>query len=434
MGNIVAIVGRPNVGKSTLFNRLTESRKAIVHETSGVTRDRHYGTSEWNGKLFHVIDTGGFLSNSADIFEEEIKKQVLIAIEEADIILLLVDVETGITSPDEALARILRRSDKKVMLVVNKVDQHNRQYEANEFYKLGLGDIYPISSINGSGTGELLDELVKFLPDEISEEEIILPRFAIVGRPNVGKSSLLNALMGEERNIVTPISGTTRDTVYTRYNKYKHDFYLVDTAGLRKKGKVNENLEFYSVMRAITAIENSDICLLLIDAELGFEGQDQNILHLIQRNRKGIVLLVNKWDLVEKGTNTAKIFEEKIRQKIAPFQDIPIVFTSATSKIRLQKILDTAVEVHTNRTQRIPTSKLNQVVLEAVAAHHPPSHRGQEVKIKYATQLPTLAPSFAMFCNYPQHIKDPYKRYLENKLRENFKLSGVPIQIFFRKK
>ena len=434
MGNIIAIVGRPNVGKSTLFNRLTESRKAIVHETSGVTRDRHYGTSEWNGKLFHVIDTGGYLSSSEDIFEEEIKKQVLIAIEESEIILFLVDVETGITSPDEALAKILRRTDKKVMLVVNKVDQHDRQYEANTFYKLGLGDIYPISSINGSGTGELLDELVTFLPDEIHEEEIVLPRFAIVGRPNVGKSSLINALLGEERNIVTPISGTTRDTVYTRYNKYKHDFYLVDTAGLRKKGKVNENLEFYSVMRAITAIENSDVCLLLIDAELGFEGQDQNILHLIQRNRKGIVLLVNKWDLVEKDTNTAKIFEEKIRQKIAPFQDIPIVFTSALSKIRLQKILDTAVEVYTNRIQRIPTSKLNRIVLEAVAAHHPPSHRGQEVKIKYATQLPTLAPSFAMFCNYPQHIKDPYKRYLENRLRENFKLSGVPIQIFFRKK
>ncbi len=434
MGNIVAIVGRPNVGKSTLFNRLTESRKAIVHETSGVTRDRHYGTSEWNGKLFHVIDTGGFLSNSEDIFESEIKKQVLIAIEEADIILLLVDVETGITSPDEALAKILRRSDKKVMLVVNKVDQHERQYEANTFYKLGLGDIYPISSINGSGTGDLLDELVKFLPDELHEEESVLPRFAIVGRPNVGKSSLLNALMGEERNIVTPISGTTRDTVYTRYNKYKHDFYLVDTAGLRKKGKVNENLEFYSVMRAITAIENSDVCLLLIDAELGFEGQDQNILHLIQRNRKGVVLLVNKWDLVEKDTNTAKIFEEKIRQKIAPFQDIPIIFTSALNKIRLQKILDTAVEVHTNRTRKIPTSQLNKVVLEAVAAHHPPSYRGQEVKIKYATQLPTLAPSYALFCNYPQHIKDPYKRYLENRLRENFKLTGVPIQIFFRKK
>ncbi|MEA1899001.1 MAG: ribosome biogenesis GTPase Der [Bacteroidota bacterium] len=434
MGNIIAIVGRPNVGKSTLFNRLTESRKAIVHETSGVTRDRHYGTSEWNGKLFHVIDTGGYLSSSEDIFEEEIKKQVLIAIEESEIILFLVDVETGITSPDEALAKILRRTDKKVMLVVNKVDQHDRQYEANTFYKLGLGDIYPISSINGSGTGELLDELVKFLPDEINEEEIVLPRFAIVGRPNVGKSSLVNALLGEERNIVTPVSGTTRDSVYTRYNKYKHDFYLVDTAGLRKKGKVNENLEFYSVMRAITAIENSDVCLLLIDAELGFEGQDQNILHLIQRNRKGIVLLVNKWDLVEKDTNTAKIFEEKIRQKIAPFQDIPIVFTSALNKIRLQKILDTAVEVHTNRIQRIPTSKLNQVVLEAVAAHHPPSHRGQEVKIKYATQLPTLAPSFAMFCNFPQHIKDPYKRYLENRLREKFNFSGVPIQIFFRKK
>ncbi len=434
MGNIVAIVGRPNVGKSTLFNRLTESRKAIVDETSGVTRDRHYGTSEWNGKLFHVIDTGGYLSNSDDIFESEIKKQVLIAIEESEIILFLVDVETGITSPDEALARMLRRSDKKVMLVVNKVDQHERQFDTNVFYKLGLGDIHAISSISGSGTGELLDELATFLPDEVYEEEIVLPRFAIVGRPNVGKSSLVNVLLGEDRNIVTPISGTTRDTIYTRYNKYKHDFYLVDTAGLRKKGKVKENLEFYSVMRAITAIENSDVCLLLIDAELGFEGQDQNILHLIERNRKGIVLLVNKWDLIKKDSNTSKKIEESIRQKIAPFQDIPIIFTSALTKLRLQKILDTAVEVHENRKQKISTSKLNKVILEAVAAHHPPSYRGSEVKIKYATQLPTLAPSFAMFCNHPQHIKDPYKRYLENKLRENFNFSGVPIQIFFRKK
>ena len=434
MGNIVAIVGRPNVGKSTLFNRLTESRKAIVDETSGVTRDRHYGKGEWNGKQFHVIDTGGYISNSDDIFEEEIKKQVLIAIEESEIILFLVDVDTGITSPDEALVKILRKSDKKIMLVVNKVDHYNRIYDANVFYKLGIGDIYAISSINGSGTGELLDELVKFLPDKINEEEIELPRFAIVGRPNVGKSSLINALLGEDRNIVTPISGTTRDTVYTRYNKYKNDFYLVDTAGLRKKGKVNENLEFYSVMRAITAIENSDVCLLLIDAELGFEGQDQNILHLIQRNRKGIVLLVNKWDLIEKDSNTAKDFEAKIRQKIAPFQDIPIVFTSALNKIRLQKILDTAVEVHKNRKQKIPTSKLNELVLKAVAAHHPPAHRGMEIKIKYVTQLPTLAPSFAMFCNHPQYIKDPYKRYLENKIRESFNFSGVPIQIFFRKK
>jgi len=434
MGNIVAIVGRPNVGKSTLFNRLTESRKAIVDETSGVTRDRHYGQGEWNGKQFNVIDTGGYLSNSDDIFEGEIKKQVLIAIEESEIILFLVDVDTGITSPDEALVKILRRSDKKVMLVVNKVDHSDHLYDTNVFYKLGLGDIYAISSINGSGTGELLDELVKFLPNETKVEETELPRFAIVGRPNVGKSSLVNALLGEDRNIVTPISGTTRDTVYTRYNKYKNDFYLVDTAGLRKKGKVNENLEFYSVMRAITAIENSDVCLLLIDAELGFEGQDQNILYLIQKNRKGIVLVVNKWDLIEKDSNTSKEFEKKIKQKIAPFQDIPIVFTSALNKVRLQKILDMAVEVHENRKQKIPTSKLNDIILKAFAAHHPPSHRGMEIKIKYATQLPTLAPSFAMFCNHPQYIKDPYRRYLENKLRESFNFSGVPIQIFFRKK
>ncbi len=434
MGNIVAIVGRPNVGKSTLFNRLTESRKAIVHETSGVTRDRHYGLSEWNGKQFHIIDTGGYISNSDDIFEEEIRKQVHIAIEESDLIVFLVDVETGITTPDEALAKILRKTDKKVMLVVNKVDNFSRQYEANIFYKLGLGNIYVVSSINGSGTGELLDDLVKFLPEEENKEEIVLPRFAIVGRPNVGKSSLLNALMDEERNIVTPISGTTRDTVYTRYNKYKHDFYLVDTAGLRKKGKVTENLEFYSVMRAISAIENSDVCLLLIDATLGFESQDMNILGLIQKNRKGVVIIVNKWDLVEKDTDTSKKFEELIRNKIAPFQDIPIIFTSALNKQRIHKILDTAIMVDKNRKQRIPTSKLNKIILDAVQAHHPPASRGREVKIKYATQLPTLAPSFALFSNYPQHIKDPYKRYIENKLRANFDLTGVPVQIFFRKK
>jgi len=434
MGNIVAIVGRPNVGKSTLFNRLTESRQAIVHETSGVTRDRHYGMVEWNGKTFTVVDTGGFISKSGDVFETEIKKQVLVAIEESQIILLMVDVESGITDADEALAKMLRKYHKKLLLVVNKVDQHDRQYDAAVFYRLGLGDFYTVSSINGSGTGDLLDAIVDMIPETIDEELLAIPRFAIIGRPNVGKSSLVNVLLGEDRNIVTPLAGTTRDTLYTRYNKYNHDFYLVDTAGLRKKGKVRENLEFYSVMRTINAIEKSDVCLLLVDATLGFEGQDLNILHLIQRNRKGVVILVNKWDLIEKETNTALKFEKEIREKIAPFQDIPIIFTSATKKVRLQKILELAIQVDLNRKRRIPTSALNKLLKEVIQHHHPPSYRGQEVKINYATQLPTLAPSFAFFCNFPQAIKDPYKRYLENRIREQFNFHGVPIQIFFRKK
>ncbi len=434
MGNIVSIVGRPNVGKSTLFNRLTESRKAIVDETSGVTRDRHYGITEWNGKKFSVIDTGGYISNSDDIFEEEIKKQVMIAMEESDIVLFMVDVETGITSPDEALAKILRKSDKKIFVVVNKVDSHNRQYDANDFYRLGLGEIYTISSINGSGTGDLLDKVVEELSDAPPEEELAIPRFAIVGRPNVGKSSLVNALLDEERNIVTPISGTTRDTIYSRYNKYNHDFFLVDTAGLRKKGKVREDLEFYSIMRSIRAIENSDVCLLLVDAVQGFEAQDMNILNLVHRNRKGVVVLVNKWDLVEKETNTTVKIEKLIREKMAPFQDVPIIFTSALTKLRLQKVLDVAMKVNINRKQKIPTSKLNKILLEATKAHHPPSYRGKEIRIKYVTQLPTYAPSFALFCNHPEHVKEPYKRYIENRLRENFDFTGVPIQIFFRKK
>ena len=434
MGNIVAIVGRPNVGKSTLFNRLTRSRKAIVDETSGVTRDRHYGKSDWNGREFTVIDTGGYLSKSDDIFEDEIKKQVITAMNEAGIIPFMVDVETGITEPDEALAKILRKSDKKIFVVVNKVDNHIRQYDANIFYKLGLGELFTISSANGSGTGDLLDKVVEELPEAKQEEELELPRIAIVGRPNVGKSSLVNALLDQERNIVTPLSGTTRDTIYTRYNKYNHDFYLVDTAGLRKKGKVREDLEFYSVMRAITAVENSDVCLLLVDAQLGFESQDLNILNLIHRNRKGVVILVNKWDLVEKETATAIQFEKKIREKIAPFQDVPIIFISAITKLRIQKVLETAMEVYKNRMQKIPTSKLNDLLLEATKAHHPPSYRGHEIKVKYVTQLPTHAPSFALFCNYPEHIKEPYKRYIENRIRENYNFTGVPIQIFFRKK
>ncbi len=434
MGNIVAIVGRPNVGKSTLFNRLTRSRKAIVDETSGVTRDRHYGKSDWNGQEFTVIDTGGYLSKSDDIFEDEIKKQVITAMDEAGVILFMVDVETGITEPDEALAKILRKTDKKIFVVVNKVDNHIRQYDANVFYKLGIGELFTISSANGSGTGDLLDKVVEELPEAKEEEELQLPRIAIVGRPNVGKSSLVNALLDQERNIVTPLSGTTRDTIYTRYNKYNHDFYLVDTAGLRKKGKVREDLEFYSVMRAITAVENSDVCLLLVDAQLGFESQDLNILNLIHRNRKGVVILVNKWDLVEKETATAVQFENKIREKIAPFQDVPIIFTSALTKLRLQKVLETAMEVYKSRMQKIPTSKLNDLLLEATKTHHPPSYRGHEIKVKYVTQLPTHAPSFALFCNYPEHVKEPYKRYIENRIRENFNFTGVPIQIFFRKK
>jgi len=434
MGKIVAIVGRPNVGKSTLFNRLTESRKAIVDETSGVTRDRHYGITEWNGKRFTVVDTGGFINNSDDIFEEAIKKQVLIAISEADVILFMVDVITGITGPDETLARLFRKTDKKVLPVVNKVDQFDRQYDAQEFYRLGLGDIYLISSINGSGTGDLLDAVAATLPESKLEEPGTIPRFAIVGRPNVGKSSLVNALLGEERNIVTPISGTTRDTIHSHYQKYGHDFILIDTAGLRKKGKVKENLEFYSVMRAIRAIESADVCLLLIDATRGFEAQDMNILYLIRRNRKGVVLLINKWDLVKKETNTAKQMEENIRNKIAPFQDVPIIFISALTKIRIRKVLDTALEVYHNRTQRIPTSKLNQIILKVVKDHHPPAYRGREIKIKYATQLPTLAPSFALFCNHPDQIKEPYKRFIENRLREHFNFTGVPIRIYFRKK
>jgi GTP-binding protein len=434
MGHVVAIIGRPNVGKSTLFNRLTESRKAIVHETSGVTRDRHYGMVEWNGKTFTVVDTGGYISKSGDVFETEIKKQVLIAIGESNMVLLMVDVESGITDADEALAKMLRKSERDVILVVNKVDQHDRQYDAAVFYKLGLGDFFTVSSINGSGTGDLLDAIVARIPESKMEETLPIPRFAIVGRPNVGKSSLVNAFLGEDRNIVTPLAGTTRDSLYTRYTRFNHDFYLVDTAGLRKKGKVRENLEFYSVMRAINAIEKSDVCILMVDATLGFEGQDLNILHLIQKNRKGVVLLVNKWDLIEKDTHTARTFEKEIRDKIAPFQDIPVVFTSATKKIRLQKVLDLAMQVDQNRKRRIPTSTLNQLLKEAIHHHHPPSYRGQETKIKYGTQLPTLAPSFAFFCNFPQAIKDPYKRYLENRIREQFNFTGVPIQIFFRKK
>jgi len=434
MGNLVAIVGRPNVGKSTLFNRLTESKEAIVDEISGVTRDRHYGRSEWNGREFSVIDTGGYVTNSEDVFEEEIRKQVLLAMDEASVILFVVDVLSGITDLDEAVAGMLRRIDKPVLLAVNKVDNNERRYDANVFYKLGLGEINPISSINGSGTGDLLDVLVEHFSEEKDTDEEGIPRFAIVGRPNVGKSTLINTLIGEERNIVTPIAGTTRDSILTRYSKFNHDFFLIDTAGLRKKGKVSEDLEFYSVLRSIRAIETADVCLLLVDAERGLEGQDVNILHLIIRNRKGVVLLVNKWDLVEKDTNTMKAFEKQIREKCAPFQDFPIIFISAINKQRVFRVLETAMEVFQNRIQKIPTSALNKHMLEAIEQHPPPAHKGKYIRIKYVTQLPTHAPTFAFYANLPQYIREPYKRYLENRLREKFKLNGVPVQIFFREK
>ena len=436
MGNIVAIIGRPNVGKSTLFNRLTGSKNAIVDEQAGVTRDRHYGKVEWNGQEFSIIDTGGYVTNSDDIFEEEIRKQVMLAIEEADLILFLVDVTCGITDLEEDVADILRRTNKKVMLVVNKVDTNDRQYDAAVFYGLGLGECFTVSSINGSGTGDLLDAILQQFPAEepVPDEPDHLPRITVVGRPNVGKSSLINVLTDEDRNIVTPLAGTTRDTIETLYNKYGHLFYLVDTAGLRKKGKVNENIEFYSVMRAIRAIENSDVCLLMLDATQGVEAQDLNIFRLIQRNRKGVVILVNKWDLIEKNNHTVKQYEEAIRSRIAPYTDVPVIFTSVMNKQRLQKVLGTAVEVYHNRTRRIPTHQLNEVMLQVIDAYHPPAIKGKHIKIKYVTQLPTLAPSFVFFCNLPQYIRDPYKRYLENKLREHFNFSGVPLQLFFRVK
>lgn len=434
MSNIIAIVGRPNVGKSTLFNRLTGRRDAIIDETSGTTRDRNYGRSDWNGIEFSVIDTGGYVDNSEDIFEEEINKQVKIAIEESDVILFLVDVTTGVTDLDASVAEILRKSKKTVYLVVNKVDTNDRIYDSHEFYKLGLGELFCISSINGSGTGEILDEVVKhFKPEEESTEPNV-PRIAVVGRPNVGKSSFINALIGEERNIVTEIAGTTRDSIHTRYTKFGQDFYLIDTAGLRKKGKVTDDLEFYSVMRSIRSIELSDICMLILDASQDMESQDVNILHLAQKNRKGIVILVNKWDLIEKDTKSTLEFEEKIKRKIAPFSDVPIIFISALTKQRIHKAVETAMEVFNNRKQRISTSKLNDIMLKAIEDNQPPALKGKHIKIKYVTQLPTPFPCFAFFCNLPQYIKDPYKRYLENKIRQNFNFSGVPIEIFMRKK
>ncbi len=436
MGNIVAIVGRPNVGKSTLFNRLTESRSAIVDEASGVTRDRHYGKVDWNGTEFTLIDTGGYIKGSDDIFEDEIRKQVVISIEECDLIIFVADVTAGVTDLDQTVANLLRRSNKKVLFVSNKVDNHDRIPESSAFYGLGIADeIFNVSAINGSGTGDLLDEVVNNL-EEVPEDndDDGIPRLAIVGRPNVGKSSLLNALIGEERNIVTDISGTTRDSITTHYNAFGFDLKLIDTAGIRKKGKVNEDIEFYSVMRSVRAIENADVCVLLIEALDGMMAQDMNIFNLAIKNKKGVVILVNKWDLVDKETNTAKAFEEAIRKKIAPFTDVPIVFTSVQNKQRIHKALEEVVQVYENRTRKIPTSKLNETMLEVVNKNPPPALKGKWIKIKFVTQLPTHAPSFAFFCNLPQYVKDPYKRFLENKLREKFNFSGVPIQIFMRKK
>lgn len=433
--SIVAIVGRPNVGKSTLFNRLVGMRKAIVNDTAGTTRDRHYGKTDWNGREFSVIDTGGYALGGEDIFEEEIRKQVVLAVEEADVILFLVEVSTGITDLDMAVADLLRRTSKKVILVVNKVDNNNLVYGSHEFYALGLGDPYCISSISGSGTGDLMDAVVAALPpDTEAEQTDDLPKFAIVGRPNVGKSSLTNALLDRERNIVTPIAGTTRDSILTRYNKFGMDFYLIDTAGLRKKTKVTDDLEFYSVLRSIRSIESSDVCILMIDASAGVEAQDMNIFRLIERNKKGCVIVINKWDLVEKGSNTMKEYAENIRRRIAPFDDVPIVFTSVLNKQRILDVLQTAMNVYYARIRRIPTSALNEYLLPIIEQTPPPSTKGKYIRIKYVTQLASPTPAFAFFVNLPQYIKEGYRRFLENKIRERWDFKGVPIQIFFRQK
>lgn len=433
MANIMAIVGRPNVGKSTLYNRLTESRKAIVDDFSGVTRDRHYGHADWVGKRFTVIDTGGYVQGSDDIFEAAIREQVLIAIEEATVVVFMVDVTTGITDLDDEIARILRRSKKPVFVAVNKVDHALLQQEAAAFYGLGLGEIYPISSVSGSGTGELLDEVVKHFEEEPEDAEE-LPKYAVVGRPNVGKSSFINALLGNERNIVTPLAGTTRDSIRIHYNQYGHNFQLIDTAGLRRKAKVRENIEFYSVMRTIKAIEEADVVILMLDAEDGIEAQDINIFHLAEKNKKGVVILVNKWDLIEKDHKTTVEFEKMIHERIAPFTDVPIIFTSATEKQRIFKAIEIAKEVYENKTKVIPTSKLNDVMLPIIENYPPPATKGKYVKIKYVTQLKGRSPMFAFFCNLPQYIKEPYRRFIENKLRENFNFRGVPIQVWFRQK
>lgn len=434
MSTIVAIVGRPNVGKSTFFNRMIQKREAIVDAISGVTRDRHYGKSDWNGTEFTLIDTGGYVEGSDDIFQKEIDRQVNLALEEADAILFMVDVEAGVTGMDETVAQLLRRTAKPVFVVVNKADNGKRVEDASEFYSLGFEWLYPISSINGSGSGELLDALVKQLPAQGEPEDDGLPRFAVVGRPNAGKSSIINALVGEERYIVTDVAGTTRDSIDTRYNRYGFDFFLVDTAGIRRKAKVKEDIEFYSVMRSIRAIENSDVCLLVVDATRGFDGQVQNIFWLAHRNQKGIIILVNKWDLIEKQTGSTKQIEANIRKQLEPFTDVPIVFVSATTKQRIFKALETAVAVYENRSRKVVTRKFNDVMLPIIEKTPPPSLKGKYVKIKFCMQLPTPSPSFAFFCNLPQYVKDPYRRFIENQLREQYNFTGVPIKIFFRKK
>ncbi len=434
--SLVAIVGRPNVGKSTLFNRLVGMRQAIVDDTAGVTRDRHYGRSEWCGREFSVVDTGGYTTNSDDVFESAIREQVQIAIGEADVILFMVEAATGVTDYDAEIADVLRRSKKPVVLCVNKVDSGEKMFDAYQFYSLGLGEIWSISAANGSGTGDLLDEIVRVLPEEVETEDPYkdLPRIAIVGKPNVGKSSITNALLGTERNIVTPVAGTTRDSIETYYNKFGHEFMLVDTAGIRRKAKVHEDLEFYSVMRSIRAIEHSDVCVMMIDATTGMEAQDMNIFNLILKNRKGCVLVVNKWDLFIKDSNTLKQYEQSLRERIAPFTDVPIIFTSVVKMQRISDVLDAVAIVYDNYSRKIPTARLNEELLPIIEETPPPSTKGKYIKIKYITQLPTRFPSFAFFCNLPQYIKDPYKRFLENQLRSHFNLTGCPIQIFCRQK
>jgi len=436
MSNIVAIVGRPNVGKSTLFNRLTESRDAIVKEVSGVTRDRIYGQGEWNGCQFSVIDTGGYARTKEDVFEEEIRKQVEIAIEEAGAIVFMVDVTTGVVEMDQVVANLLRKSNKEIIVAANKVDNTARVGLSSEFYAFGLGDVFDLSATNGSGTGEILDKLVTCFDakDESILVENTLPRIAIVGKPNVGKSSIINAFIGKERNIVTNISGTTRDSIHTRYNAFGFDFLLIDTAGIRKKAKVTEDIEYYSVLRSVRTIENSDVCLFMVDAQEGIQKQDLTIFYMIEKNSKGVVVLVNKWDLIEKDHASVKKYEDKIREQLAPFNDVPIVFTSTITKQRIHKAIETAMVVFENRIQKIPTSKLNDVMLDIVHSTPPPSVKGKYIKIKFIQQLPTHAPSFAVFCNLPQYITDAYKRFFENRLRENFDFQGVPVKIFFRKK
>lgn len=435
--SLVAIVGRPNVGKSTLFNRLVGMRQAIVDETAGVTRDRHYGKTEWCGREFSIVDTGGYTSNSDDVFEEAIRRQVVLAVEEADLVLFLVEGAAGITDYDEEIADMLRRSGKPVVLAVNKVDSGAKIYDTFQFYALGLGEVWSISAANGGGTGDLLDEIVRRLPEDdgsSQDEHPELPHITIVGRPNVGKSSLTNALLGRERNIVTPVAGTTRDSIATHYSKFGHEFMLVDTAGMRKRAKVHEDLEFYSVMRSIRAIEHSDVCILMIDATAGMEAQDMSIFNLIQKNRKGCVLVVNKWDLVEKDSKTMKEYIAALKSRIAPNDDIPIIFTSVLNRQRILNVLEAAEKVYDNYSKKIPTSRLNEVMLPEIENYPPPAWKGKYIRIKFATQLPTRFPSFAFFCNLPQYVRDPYKRFLENRLRENFDFEGCPVQIFIRQK